>query len=165
MPKPIVMALDLSTKCGWAVGRDGVAPEYGVWHLGPMSNLGRCFSCLAGSMQAAIADYGVDEVVVEAPLPQQPGDSQNLALLLIGLCAVAFMIAYESELPPVTKIMPSQARKLVLGKGHAKKDHVMAWCKDRGWNPVDDNCADALLLLRCKHLMGRMRIMAGAGSV
>jgi Holliday junction resolvasome RuvABC endonuclease subunit len=140
-------------------------PFYGVWQLGSMANIGRCFSCLANQMQLIIADRGIEAVVLEAPLPRQARDTQELARLLIGLAAVAQMVTFECGLPPAREEFPKNVRKLVLGRGDAKKEHVMQWCRGMGWNPADDNAGDALALLRWRHMQDRMRIMAGAGSV
>ena len=166
--KPLTLALDISTHCGWALGRDGDERPvlcYGTFDLGRMANgLGRIASCLAGSIGDTITLYSPVQCIIEAPLPQQKHDTQQIARLLIGLALVAEMVCFEYGVT-CTEEFPGNARKLVLGTANVKKDGIISWCRSQGWDPPDDNAADALLLLRYKHLLGRMRIMAGAGSV
>lgn len=97
-------------------------------------------------------------------MPQRRRDTQQVARLLVGLAAVTEMIAFERKVP-CSEEFPNNARKLVLGTAGVKKEGIMSWCRYQGFTPQDDNAADAILLLRYKHLLGRMRIMAGAGSV
>lgn len=158
-----VLALDLSLHVGFAVGLDREKPVHGVWELGRTSALGRCFSCLAQEIEAAIVAHCIDAIIIEAPLPQQRRDTQQTARLLIGLAAVAEMIAYEREVP-ITEAFPNEARQMVLGTARVTKDGIISWCRSQGWAPISDDDADALLLLRYRHLLGRMRVMAGAGS-
>jgi hypothetical protein len=162
--KPMVLALDLSTHTGWALGRDFEKPRHGVWELGRMSNLGRCFSCLAAQLEGIISLERPDKLIFEAPLPQQKRDTQQLARLLIGLAAVTEMIAYEQGIQP-TEQFPNEVRKAVFGTAAVDKTYIVNWCRGQGWQPVDDNDADALVLLRYQHTLDRSRVMAGAGSV
>ena len=162
--KPLILSLDLSTKCGWALGRDFETPTHGVWTLGKMhTGLGRIFSCLADCLEDTIRVHQPDHCIFEAPLPQQKRDTQAIARLLIGLAAVAEMICHEGGVPCCEEF-PKNARQLVLGTGNATKEQIVGWCWRQGWQPSDDNAADALLLLRYKHTLDRTRIMAGAGS-
>lgn len=164
MRSRLILALDLSTHTGWALGRPFEQPQHGVWELGKMSNLGRCFSCLAAKLEDAISVHQPDACIIEAPLPQQDRDSQQLARLLIGLAAVAEMIAFERE-TPITEQFPKEVRKLVFGTASVDKTYIVNWCRGQGWPVVNDNDADALVLLRYQHTLDRSRIMAGAGSV
>lgn len=164
MRSRLILALDLSTKTGWALGRPFERPMHGVWELGKMSNLGRVFSCLAAKLEDAIAVHQPDACIFEAPLPQQKRDTQQIARLLIGLAAVAEMIAFEREIP-IAEQFPGEVRKLVLGTAAVDKTYIVNWCRGQGWNPADDNDSDALVLLRYQHTLDRSRIMAGAGSV
>lgn len=162
--KPLVLALDLSTHVGWALGRDFETPLCGVWTLGKMvTGLGRIASSLAGELEGTIQVHRPDALIFEAPLPQQKRDTQEIARLLIGLALVTEMICHEQGVP-CTEEFPKTARQLVLGNGNVSKDQIVNWCWSMGWSPADDNAADALLLLRYKHTLDRTRIMAGAGS-
>lgn len=159
--KPLVLALDLSTRTGFAIGRDFEMPRHGVWVLPSMSRLGASLSALAGSLEDALATMKPDLVIIESPLPPQAQTHANVARLLLGLAAVAEMICHEQSVP-IEEAGAWEARKLVLGKARVSKEAVMAWCHAQNWKPSDDNAGDALLLLRYRHILGRSRIMAGA---
>lgn len=158
-----VLALDLSTRVGWAVGRDFEAPAHGVWVLPRMADLGACFSALAASLEDAIAVMRPDTVIMEAPLPPQAQTAMNTARLQFGLAAVTEMICHEREVP-CEEAAAYEVRKLVMGKARVEKDAVVAWCRAQGWSPAEHNDADAMALLRYRHTLFRSRVMAGAGS-
>ena len=159
-----ILALDLSTRAGWAYGHDFAAPAHGVWALGKMAELGRCLSCLAGEMEDAIRVMQPKLVIMEAPLPPQAQTAASTARLQFGLAAVCEMVCYEQGVE-CEEERAAQVRKLVLGRGRPDKDAIVAWCRDQGWSPAEHNDADALVLLRCGHTLGRSRVMAGSGSV
>ncbi len=48
---------------------------------------------------------------------------------------------------PVESFAPSTCRKAFVGSGRAKKLDVIAECRRRGYEPPDDNAADALAVL------------------
>lgn len=149
----IVLALDLSTRVGWACGRAGSAPDHGVIHLPGAASVG-----LGGVLAAAVdgladlhAVQHFGRVVVEAPLPPQSQTHAATALQQLGLHAAVALWCYRRELP-MKAVASVTARAAVLGRarfGGSKeaKAAVLAWCRARGHAPADDNAADALLLL------------------
>lgn len=162
------LALDLSTKTGWALGRSGQnsPPLYGRWVLPRRPTLikrdlqiGYRMSCLAAQLTDAIAIHQPTRVVFEAPLHIADGSSR----LLINLAGVVEMICDEHDLP-CEEANISSVRLLVLGSGRLaardKTERVMGFCRDQGWAPVDDNVADALILLRYLQIMRRARVTA-----
>jgi crossover junction endodeoxyribonuclease RuvC len=147
MPAPGgILALDLSTKTGWAVGSRFEAPAHGVWLLpGGIANLGRVFSSLAASLEDAIRLFRPVRIFFVPPLSKH----QTTAELLIGLSATVKMISYEQGVP-VGQEAESTVRKHVLGSGRFSstkeaKAAAFAWCRSKGWTPCDDNAADALV--------------------
>ncbi len=155
------LALDLSTRTGWAFGRPGATPIHGVWKLGNMSDLGRLCSCLANSLEDAIAVHQPRRVVFEGPVVKQ----QTTARMLMYLCGVVELISYEHSVRCYEQDVGT-VRKAVLGRGRFtrvredgkcvsdNKAQAIAWCRAQGWTPEDDNAADALVLLRYAHLLG-----------
>lgn len=154
-----VLALDLASSTGWACGVDSGKPRSGVWLLGLNGQHGHYFSALAARLEDAIATLAPSLIIAEAPLPPQRMSSSTVARVLIGLIAVAEMIAYERSVKFV-EASCSDARQMVLGRPRVPKSAVVAWCRDQGWRPADDNAADALLLLRYQHILLRSRVMA-----
>lgn len=149
MPGHNVLTLDLGSWTGWCEGHlDGV-PRYGVWKLRDKERVDR-----ARALRDLLFDRfeGPDrpvEVVFESPLHrgQQRGEAQvRLAHSLVAhveACCRDFNITfYESHV--------QSTRKAVLGRGHFKagtaKQAVAEFCASQGWEPADDNAADALVL-------------------
>lgn len=160
-----MLALDLSTRTGWALGRDQEAPRHGVWELSPHDNsLGARFSALAASLEDALAVMAPDLVVMEAPLPPQAQTAMYTARLQFGLAAVSEMICSERSVS-IEEARADEVRSLVMGRARPGKEAIVAWCRTQGWSPAEDNDADALALLRYRHLLFRSRVTAGAGSV
>lgn len=159
-----VLALDLSLRTGWAYGHDHAAPVHGVWVLGKTADLGAVFSGLAGELQDAIAVLAPSVVLMEAPLPPQAQTAAISARLQFGLAAVTEMICHEAGVP-CEEERAQTVRKLVLGHSRVEKQDIMDWCGAEGYRPAEHNDGDALVLLRYRHIIGRSRVMAGAGSV
>lgn len=164
----LVLALDLSLRTGWAIGRPNEKPRWGVWELGrpDQDGDGRRFSCLASSLEDAFAAFDPDEVIYEAPISRQ----QTSARLLIGLGAVVEMICSERSIRYCEEHVGT-VRKEVIGRGGFRatedasasmqaKAAVAAWCTSQGWRVTDDNSADALVLLRYRHVLARSRVTA-----
>lgn len=156
-----ILALDLSTKSGWAFGGPDDKPKHGVWELGHDGNHGRYFSCLAGMLEDAIAVHAPDLVVFEAPLPHASEKFRTSSVasvrVLIGLCAVTEMICFEKAVR-CEEAGVREARQLVMGSQPTKgspKEGVMQFCKMMGWNPATDDAGDALILWQYRHLLNQ----------
>jgi Holliday junction resolvasome RuvABC endonuclease subunit len=169
----VVLALDLSTHVGFAVGRDhdNKPPIYGGWELGKTDNLGRLLSCMMNMLEAAIAVHQPDLVIFESPIVK----NQTSARALLCLCGAGDLACYEHGPVECREAAAPTARKLVLGSGQFfKRDGdgaimtnrkgkrlsenkvvAIAWCQAQGWDPQSDDVADALVLLRYAHLMRR----------
>jgi hypothetical protein len=159
-----VLALDLSTRAGWAFGCDFSPPRHGVWALPQETGgIGKRMSAFAAALEDAIAVMAPDLIVAEAPLPPQAQTAMASARIQFGLAAVCEMIAHERTVP-CEEASAWEVRRLVFGKARVPKETVIAWCRERGLSPVDDNDADALALLHYRHLLFRTRVMAGSGS-
>lgn len=160
---PLILALDLSTRTGWALGRDYESPIHGVWVLPRMSDLGACLSALAGQLEDAIQVFHPDLVIMEAPLPPQAQTAASTARLLLGLAGVTEMICQEQGVP-CEEERADTVRKVVMGSARQDKAAIIAWCRAQTWRPAEDNDADALVLLRYRQILSRSRVTAGRGS-
>lgn len=164
----MLLSLDLSTHTGWAVGREGEAPRHGVWELRDGAvNHGRYFSALAQSLEDAIRVFQPDLVVMEAPLPHQAKkvqeNSANVLRVLLGLCAVTEMVCYEHKVK-CEEASVIDVRQMVLGRQPKDgKLGVIAFCRSMGWNPKDDNAADALLLWEYRQCLARRAELVARG--
>jgi Holliday junction resolvasome RuvABC endonuclease subunit len=164
--RPSDLALDLSTRTGWAFGVAGSnePPKYGYWVLDRKPTLierdlqiGYRMSCLASVLTDHIAIYRPDRITVEAPLHLADASSR----LLICLAGAVAMVCEEEGVEYVDGHL-SRVRKMVLGRSNWPnvKAEVMRFCQAQGWSPADHNVGDALILLRYAHIMRRAHVMA-----
>lgn len=142
------LALDLGTKCGWAV-RDGAGVVSGVWHLQNdrqrrFEGGGMKWLRLRGFLDDVMASAGKpDRVAVEEVRRHLGTDAAHAyggALAVVTAWCEEHGIPYEAV--PVAII-----KKHATGKGNANKAAMIEAAKLRGWHPEDDNEADALWLL------------------
>lgn len=143
-----LLALDLGTTTGWALGQ---RDERGVMHLsGTMSFKSGRYE--GGGMRylrfqrwlvEMIENHGVKEVVFEEVRRHLGTDAAHVyGGLLSQLTATCELkeVAYQGH--PVSSI-----KFFAAGKGNAGKDAVIAAVKGWGYQPQDDNEADAIALL------------------
>jgi Holliday junction resolvasome RuvABC endonuclease subunit len=144
----MVLALDLSSRVGWAAGRVCEdRPRSGVWVLPGPSDLGRTYAAFENELLDAITVHQPALLVLEAAIPGgHLQTNHNVAQQQIGLAAMAEAACYRREVRLV-KTAASTMRKEVIGtgrfpSGQAKKI-IMGWLRERGFSFVDDNSADA----------------------
>lgn len=150
-----ILALDLATRTGWACGRaQDPVPVSGSVRFGrngstPAAVLYACRQWLGGFLSGNPA---VQLVVFEAPLiPMFKRGATNIATIrqLMGLCAVVEELLYAKGGYDVREAKVSEVRNHFIGhnpKREIAKAKTIYNCKMLGWDPVDDNAADALAL-------------------
>lgn len=140
-----VLALDPATKTGWALADNGRVTASGVWDLAPTKQ--RRFE--GGGMRFVrlrrhLEEVGkVDLLVLEEVRRHAGVDAAHAyggALAVITAWCEEHGIPYESI--PVGTI-----KRHATGKGNADKRAMIEAARLRGWDPEDDNEADALWLL------------------
>jgi hypothetical protein len=141
-----ILALDLSTKTGWALGTPE-RYESGVqtFDLKRGESPGMRYVRFRRWLEevATGVELIVYEQVVPAPAKFGGASARELAYNLAGrvqeLCAVRGI--------EHTNVWPSSLKKWTTGKGNANKDAMKATVCQR-WKPVtDDNEADAIAIL------------------
>lgn len=148
-----ILALDLSTRCGWAYGLQGAdKPAFGVWMLPTLgSGLGRVLGAFENELLDAIAVHAPSLMIVEAPLPPVGQTATSTMELQLGLNGMAAASAWRHEIV-FKQAAASSVRLEVIGTGRfargQAKTQVMAYCRSIGWDVPDDNAADAALLWR-----------------
>lgn len=143
-----MLALDLATRTGWAVGEPCGLPVYGSFNL-----VGACpgakFLLLARTATRLIMEHGVTDVVLEAAHTGGKGRPEVLFALL-GYRAIAMMAA-EAKGIPCTAEQPSTIRRAFIGHGRlgrkSAKAAVTEKCQWLGLAPRNDDEADAIALL------------------
>jgi len=147
----VIMALDLASTSGWAVGEPGATPEHGsIRFAKPGASHEAVFAKAGGWMVNAIEKYHPELVVWEAPLPtsfRRGRTTADTTSLLFGLPAVVGAAAYCLKVFDIRKAETRDVRMHFIGSNPKRaqaKPLVMRQCRAMGWDVVDDNEADAL---------------------
>lgn len=152
-----ILALDLATVTGWAVGVASAAPsptalEAAAGTVTPVTSgfisfrehsgePGYLYRALEDWLHAMIDGHSPDIVVFEAPLAR----NAHTARLLFGMAAIAEMVAAQRGIE-CAEVHVSAIKKHATGHGMADKKMMIAAALQRGWKPREDNEADALWL-------------------
>lgn len=147
-----VVALDIATRTGIAVGDVGADPSAWSVDLGAGKSEDARFAKLLATVDKLIRAEAPDLVAIEAPI-----GGPHASALLIGFVAIARGVCAARGVP-VKAITSASVRKHFLGhvptvrgqsaknKAAAKKaikEQVMARCKLLGWDMPDHDAADA----------------------
>ncbi|OQA29935.1 MAG: hypothetical protein BWY59_00027 [Verrucomicrobia bacterium ADurb.Bin345] len=140
-----VLALDLGTITGWAACIDGRV-QSGTWTFRPSRYEGGGMRYVRFRHQVAEAHalLGPFDAIYFEEVRRHAGT--DAAHVYGGLLATLTAWCEESHVPyqgvPVATI-----KRHGTGKGNADKTAMIAAAVNRGWNPTDDNEADALWIL------------------
>jgi Holliday junction resolvasome RuvABC endonuclease subunit len=168
----IVLALDIATSTGVAVGTAGSAPVAWSEDLGRGQIDDLRFSKALALVSSLLAEHKPDLVAVEAPV----GGPQT-SHLLVGLVAcVRGCVANRGV--PLVSYHSGSVRKHFLGrvltvrdfpalsKGKAKqaiKAEVIKRCQLLGWDVPDHDSADAAALFDYAGAMAGVQVQPGGG--
>jgi hypothetical protein len=143
---PVILALDLGLKTGWAVrNRDGaIASGTHEFRPGRFEGGGMIWLRFRSWLREVDETAGGVGVVVFEEVRRHLGTSAAHAFggYLAHLTAWA-----EANRIPYQGVPVGTIKRHVAGKGNADKQAVIAAVKALGFNPADDNEADALALL------------------
>lgn len=149
-----ILALDLSSATGWAAGSPGETPRAGTRRIGrPGQRIGAFLDIFDRWLSDQITVHQPAVLIFEAPILTAGKTSIDTARKLMCLAGVTELIAFRREIPRVFEADSSTVTKFFTGRGSygnrdAKKAAVMEQCRQLGWQPCDDNAADALALWR-----------------
>lgn len=151
----VILALDIATQTGVAVGSPGSAPKAWSYDLGKGKSDTFRFSRIIRLVQVCVGKYGITHIAIEAPV-----GGPKTSHLLVGLWACASGSAVALGVP-VEKYDISAIRKHFLGRNPTSRDfptlsklaatkaikrQVMDRCALLGWDTPDDDAADAAAL-------------------
>lgn len=139
-----ILSLDTATKTGWATnihGRRSGVTEFALKRgESPGMRFLRCRSWL-NEMWSLLG--GEIDVIVYEQAHHRGGAARAVCVGLVTEVQ-AFAAEHNIELMPVHT---ATLKKFATGSGRANKVDMIQAAKDRGWDPQDDNEADAALLL------------------
>jgi hypothetical protein len=143
---PVILALDLGQRTGWAVrNRDGaIASGVHEFRPGRFEGGGMIWLRFRGWLQELDGTSGGVGVVVFEEVRRHLGTTAAHAFggYLAHLTAWA-----EANRIPYQGVPVGTIKRHIAGKGNADKQAVIAAVKVLGFNPTGDNEADALALL------------------
>ena len=143
---PVILALDLGQRTGWAVrNREGaIASGVQEFRPGRFDGGGMIWLRFRGWLQEINETSGGVGVVVFEEVRRHLGTSAGH----IYGGYIAHLTAWaEANRIPYQGVPVGTIKRHVAGKGNADKHAVIAAVKALGFNPADDNEADALALL------------------
>lgn len=147
-----LVALDLATTTGWARGTVGKGePESGSVRL---VSTGATHNALAaGAIRWLVEftqNYKPDMIVIEAPVRKDRWRSSTEANdITTGLIFLARGVLYSRGIFDIRVAQVSAVRNFFIGGNPERKlakIRTIGTCKALGWQPDDDNAADALAL-------------------
>lgn len=148
-----VLALDLSSRVGWAYGLPGEpAPLFGCWQLPYVGGEGARYAAFENELALAIERHAPARLILEAPLTFQALLGVSNAKVMqqqYTLRGFAYSEAWRAAVP-ISEVDSYTVRSEVLGKGTFAKDtvkrEVISYCRKRGWRVPDHNAGDACLV-------------------
>lgn len=138
-----VLFLDLGTSTGYALFLAAGSSMSGVWNLKPQrfEGGGMRYLRFRKYLDEMHDTVGIDEVHFEEVRRHKGTDAAHV---YGGLMGTLQAWCEENKIPyaghPVGEI-----KKYATGKGNATKDQMIAAAQARGFEPADDNEADAIL--------------------
>jgi hypothetical protein len=145
-----VLALDLASVSGWAVGEPGGKPVHGSNRFArPRASHEAIFAGAVKWINGILNEYEPAMVVWEAPLAGFKGGktTDDVTTILFGLPAVIGAVVYLRGVYDIRKADTRDVRNHFIGSNPKRakaKPMVMRQCRAMGWNVADDNEADAL---------------------
>lgn len=158
---PGVLALDLATVAGWAWGcvpervmspleaaqARPPAPAGGSFRVSrPGAAIGLFLSDGEEWLEDLFDRLKPERIIYEKPILDSFRTGYETALKLGGLAGITSMVACRHGITLLDPVQPLTLKKHWTGSGKADKPAMIAACRARGWEPVDDNHADAMAL-------------------
>lgn len=140
-----ILALDLGTHTGFALLHPTGVCISDTWDFQPKrhEDAGMRFRRFREQLDALKRDYSVDTIYFEEVRRHAGTTAAHIYggfMAVLKLWCVENTVAYQSV--PVGEI-----KKAWTGKGNASKDEMIAEARRRGYDPCDDNEADAIAIL------------------
>lgn len=146
LPPRAILALDLGSRCGWAVlppsGR--IASGVNEFRPGRFEGAGMAFLRFERFLGDATEASGPFGTVVFEEVRAHAG---TLAAQVYGGFLAHLTAWCDRHAIPYLGVPVATIKRHITGKGNASKDEVIKAVRSRGHAPSDDNEADALALL------------------
>jgi crossover junction endodeoxyribonuclease RuvC len=138
---PLILAFDLGTKCGWAMGRTTDDLSSGALNLSATRFSGGGIRFVRFRKElATMLDVDVDQVVFEEVRRHQGVDAAHV---YGGLLAILTSECEERGIP-YEGIPVGTWKRHATGKGNASKAVIVRSMQERGFTPKTEDEADAI---------------------
>jgi crossover junction endodeoxyribonuclease RuvC len=146
LPSRAILALDLGSRCGWAVlPRSGrIASGVSEFKPGRFEGAGMAFLRFEKFLADVTNASGPFDAVVFEEVRAHAG---TLAAQVYGGFLAHLTAWCERHAVPYLGVPVATIKRHVTGKGNASKDDVINAVRARGHAPKDDNEADAIAIL------------------
>lgn len=145
-----ILALDLGTNCGFALLHPTGLTVSGTWDLSVnkkrMESAGMRYVRFREHLNMMSKNNGVSQVYFEE-VRRHAGTTA--AHVYGGLLAILLAWCTENGIE-YQSVPVGEIKRAWTGKGNADKDAMIAEARKRGYDPVDDNEADAIAILVLK---------------
>jgi len=134
-----ILALDIATKTGFCTEH-----ESGVWDLNIKSNESKGIRLLKlrSNIDHYVQKYNINLISFE-----RSAGMFKASLILAGQMQGVMLLYCEEHGIEYISYAPTEIKKFATGAGNAKKDQMIASCKEKyGTKVIDDNHADAIHL-------------------
>ena len=154
MEHPLIIALDIATKTGWAMGKPGEIPTCGSHRFGQAhSEPHEVFGAALKWFSEFLREHRVDTLIVEQMLPPDAMKNKTSRAVrdrLAGLHGVMLGVAQLRGVGEIAQASVGDIRAHFIGDRSARREtakrEVMRQCEMQGWAAPDDNAADACAL-------------------
>ena len=155
-PDPLIIALDIATRTGWALGRPSQAPRsgsqrFGQFHSDPHEIFGAALKWFSEFLQQQ--EPRPDTLIVEQMLPPLAMKGQTSRAVrdrLAGLHGVMLGVAQLRGVGEIAQASVGDVRSHFIGDRMCRREQakreVMLQCETQGWPAQDHNAADACAL-------------------
>jgi hypothetical protein len=152
LDRPLILGLDIATRCGWASGRVGETPIAGSIRFGSSSSNENVIFAAALDWASSFLQPRPrpDVVMIEAMLPIEAMQGRTQRAVrdrLAGLHGVIRAVAQLRGVGRIESCTVGDVRGHFIGHRRAKrvdaKKETMRFCRCMGWEVRDDDAADA----------------------
>lgn len=141
------LALDLGTKTGYCIAIESKITKSGTinFRINKDKSLGGKFSRFNTWLSAVVDSYNIEKIVYEQVYGHTGVEAAHV---YGGFLYHMASIAYNKKIE-LLGVGVGTIKKAISGNGHATKQEVISAVRTLGFNPIDDNEADAIAIMRC----------------
>lgn len=147
-----ILTLDLGTACGFAIFKNGKFIS-GTKKLGTYKEkFGARFHEFRTWLLNIITKHDIKAVYFERVFGHKGIEAAHC---YGGFLYMLASVCFQQNIPCISFSVQA-IKRFMTGKGNATKDEMIAAAREKGFNPMDDNEADAIaiMLLALKELIG-----------